>query len=368
MQYFKERKKLLRYLLTANLLILLGLFLSFCGRKKREDNAISPNPSYLAAPSDLKIDTFIVPDNQDFAKGPAHFSAKFNHKTTWYLTLRGTNGAVKTFTGLSDGFDNLAWTGNHDSIFFFRADSITAELSFLGTDYRESKKFRLLRAKVYSGLVLFNGFNTQKLTAGPSVPKTGGAFPFTESGEAPPSAGADGVTSSKHVIEGSNSYHMAGRDANNTYFIEGIRVVASYQKQPPSPYYLSTGFPSLNPDSLYFNVFVYGTGNTTTRGSISVQEDDNKDGVYTDGTVPSEDSWEYDFEIDWQGWKLVSARYSDFSLSKDPKYGGSGNGVRQLDRVKQITFNLLSDLPGNMADYYLDYPILTSGESFDPHQ
>lgn len=354
---FEKRKpvsKILSILSIVFLLTLLIWVVSFCTKKKSGDTMIGP--SYVAAPADLKIDTFIVPSRPVIlSRAPAVFSGKFNHKVTWYLTLTQPNGAVKIFTGLSDNF-NVSWTGNHDSTRFFVPDSVTAELSFLGSDLQESKKFRLVLTKDYTNsktVVMFDGFES-------SI--TWPDYSFVESGEETPTARTEDTTV---VIEGNKSFHMAGRDANNTYFIEGVRHQSSGQNETSFVY---VQVPTYSPDSLYFNCYIYGTGNTTTRASISVSEDDNHNGVYEDGRYPSEDTYEYDVKVTWTGWKLISAKYADFMLASDPKYGGSGNRIKQVELIKEVTFNLLSDPPQNTADYYLDFPVMTAGEPFDPNQ
>lgn len=312
---------------------------------------------YVNAPADLVVDTLIVPATPvNFENDTAEISATLNHEVSWVLTLTGSvSNAVKTFSGVSNNVD-VKWNGSHEGLNFFRTtDIVKAELSFIGNSTVLTNDFMIAKTKKYDGLPLFG-----PSSIGFEVPLSGWPdFAFAETGE----AGTTTAPSLERSVQGRSSFYMAGHDVNNTYFIAGVRDQIA---APPSDQWFT--FPTNNPDSIFINVFVYGTGNEATMGGIGVGEDDDKDGTYEDARFHSEDAWDFQFRVNWTGWKLVSAPYSSFQRSTNPEYGGTGNAIREPDRIKQITFNLLSSPPLNSVEIYYDYPIVTFGKPFNPHE
>lgn len=311
---------------------------------------------YVNAPADLVVDTLIVPSTAiNLEDDSAVISAPLSHNVSWYLTLTGLqSNAVQTFSGISDNV-YVEWNGSHDGLYFFRAnEQVKTELTFVGNDLTVSDTFTITKPKTYSGMPLFGpaAIGFEKMPAWPD-------FPFAEDGE----QGVSTEVSLSRSVEGLASFYMEGADINNTYFISGIRDQICV---PPCNQWFN--FPTNNPDSIFINVFVYGTGNEATMGGIGIGEDDDKDGLYEDAKFHSEDGWDFQFRVNWVGWRLVSAPYSSFQRSTNPEYGGTGNAIREPDRIKQITFNLLSSPPTNQVEIYYDFPIVTFGKPFNPHE
>jgi len=331
-----------------------GLLLAgfFSGCKKAEDFV---GKEFIEAPSDLQVISFDGPtDPVNFLTDSVNIIGELSHRVSWYVTFRGVeSGAIKTFEGLSQTIEpsQLQWGGDHDpskSIKFFKkGEPVVVEISFLKSNLISRDTIIIAETKKFAGDVLFEGFDR------PSY-----AWPYLIFGEnAKEGFKGTPITNPNLVIQGARSWQLSGADNDNSYFIGGIR---SQYLDATDDYF---DFKSLNPDSVYFNMYIYGDGNGTTRVALAVAEDDDLDKTYEDAT---DDVWEYPFKLNWTGWKLVSFRYSDFSVSASASYGGSGNKKRQLDRVKRITFNLLSDPPGNPASYIVDFPIVTYGGPFDP--
>jgi len=338
----------------------LGIFLSAC--KPKEDFV---GKEYVIAPADLQVISFAAPDKStpvDFTADSASFSAQFSHRVSWFLTLTGLkSGAVKKIEGLSDRIDPnlIKWGGNHDGLYFFKNEPVVAEITFLKSSLVAADTFNIGTPKKYEGTLLFDGFEKKFSNSWP------GDFSFQEDGEVTPDVLKR--DSSVTPIEGKWNFKMSGQDANTSYFICGMRA----QKDQPKPENMPAkdtlymDFDSFDPNEVYFNVYVYGNGATGTRASIAVAEDDNGNAMYED---PIEDSWEYPFKVTWVGWKLISVKYADFSRAADKNFGGNGNGIKELNKAKSITFNLLSDPPGGHAEYSFDFPIITYGGAFNPQQ
>lgn len=307
---------------------------------------------YIEAPADLQVNSFsATADNVDFTSDSAYFTGELSHRVTWYITFKGvSSGAVKRIEGLSQSItpDQAKWGGDHDPSnvkFFQEGEKVVAELSFLKSSLVLKDTITVTETKEFKGDILYDGFELSSF-----------AWPYLSFNEnsANPYTGGFNTT---NVVQGKKSFSLAGIDGDNSYFIGGART----QFTDGNTNYFE--FQSLNPDSVYFNAYIYGDGNITTRVSIGVAEDDNKNGTYEDAL---DDVWEYAFKIDWKGWRLVSFKYSDFVTSAEAAYGGSGNKKQELNLVKRITFNLLSDPPGNSASYLVDFPIVTYGGPFNP--
>jgi hypothetical protein len=342
-----------KFLRASVVLITIGL-LTQC--KPHKENFIGKE--YISAPSDLEVTSFsATQDPVNLSIDSVAFSGQFNHQVSFKITLTGlTSGAKQTIDGLSDHIDPnlIKWGGNHEGLYFFQKEDVEAVLTFLNSDIVLRDTFTVTGTKKYDGLLLFFGFES------PFVDHWPQDFSFKEDGEVPPT-----LKKVTMAVQGKYSFYLSGHDANTTYFIGGMRAEYDQPKTLPVANIIHFTFDSYNPDSVYFNAYIYGTGVTSTRMSVALAEDDNGNGMYED---PIEDTWEFPIHVDWVGWKLVSVRYADFTASVKLVNGGNGNHIKELDKVKSITFNLLSDPPGGNSEYYLDFPIVTYGVPFDPHE
>jgi hypothetical protein len=176
------------------------------------------------------------------------------------------------------------------------------------------------------------------------------------------------VLSDKRVPDGSKFFHMEGVDLNNNADIQRVGFkgdLTSYQIPAYS-----------NPDSIYFNIYVYGFGVVNSKFRVVFNEDDNGDGIYG-GIAPPfsplnpdpdiEDEYSYSFKADWKGWRLLSFKYSDAVLSDKAPNGTQGNHVREPHKIINMAFALMSDPAWQSARLAFDYPVFTYGYPFDPN-
>ncbi|GAL87013.1 hypothetical protein CHU_1278 [Sporocytophaga myxococcoides] len=334
-----------------------------CKRDKHPEKMIGPeyknadpgffvvNDAFTATPSS-KI---------DFTKGVVSFDSKFSQEVTYFLTLTGTSGASVSFTGKGSDLSKVKWDGGHNGLYFFTAnDQVTAELSFLGSNIvLKSNPLTIAKPKSYGVLV---GEDFEPFKAGHKKWPSGW-YTFTGEAESGKNGAYNGIfqypTSSiivdptdpnSEVINsvkppsGSKYYFISGTDANNDFYIDGAGGEIALN--------LATN----NPDSVYYNVFVYGRGFVSDKGSLKIQEDDNGSGKVED----HEDELFYDFKITWTGWKLISVKYSDLSFTKDAKF--KGNKIREPKKAGKVGFTLLSDPSGATTRYGFDYPVFTYGK------
>ncbi|MBO9700267.1 MAG: hypothetical protein J7604_08655 [Sporocytophaga sp.] len=327
------------------------IFSVSCKRDKHPENLIGPeyknadpgfyvvNNSFTAAPSDLI----------DFTKTQVGFNAQFSQEVTYFLTLRSEKGASVTFTDKAADLSKVKWDGGHNGLYFFNAnDKVFAELSFLGSNVKLQDTLTVKTPKSYGRLVE----DFEAATPG-HLKFPAGWYTFGKE------ASAKAVDEDKYyngVVafaannpktiqppSGIKYFKVMGTDANVDFFIDGAGFISRLN------------LVTANTDSIYFNMFVYGTGNVSDKGSIKIGEDDNGKGGVQDLV---EDELFYDFKINWTGWKLVSVKYSDFSFTA----ANTGNRIREPKKAGKMGFALLSDPSGAKTSLIFDYPIFTYGK------
>ncbi|WP_028979591.1 hypothetical protein [Sporocytophaga myxococcoides] len=323
-----------------------------CKRDKHPENMIGPeyknadpgfyvvNNEFAGTPSSLV----------DFTKNQVVFNAQFSQEVTYFLTLTSNHGAAVTYTGKAADLSKVIWDGIHNGLYFFSAnDSVFAELSFLGSNIRLRDTLTIKTPKSYGKLVE----DFEKVTTTGHLKMPAGWYKF--GGE----AGSTVVNEEKYYLgtvayspqnsktikppSGNQYFKINATDANVDFYVDGAGFIQTLK------------LASTNPDSVYFNMFVYGTGNISDKGSIKIQEDDNgKGGVES----ASEDELFYDFKINWTGWKLLSIKYSDFSFTTTIP----GNRIKEPHKAGKMGFVLLSDPSGAKTNLIFDYPIFTYGK------
>jgi len=175
---------------------------------------------------------------------------------------------------------------------------------------------------------------------------------------------------------------LYGTDFNFDYFIAGMKAWTTWIYNPPNPgdipvvVFTGTsgnypgGIPhdkmptNAHPDSLWLNIYIYGTGDVTSQFHWNIEEDDNGDHVHYD---TSEDVYTYDFTTNHTGWKLFSVPYSDFVTAASPKNGGKGNHIQQPQQITAFGMQVLSSPPGQTCKVIVDYPTITLGRPYNPH-
>jgi len=318
-----------------------------CKRDKHPEKMIGPeyrnaDPDFFVVDDAFTANPF---DKIDFTKGVVSFNAQFSQEVTYFLTIKGKSGASKSYTGKASDLSKIKWDGGHDGLYFFTAsDEVTAELSFLGSPIVMTTTMTIGTPKSYG--VLVNDFES---TRAGHKRFPGSWYDFGGEADNGLNGAYNGVYEynpsdplSVKPPSGNKYYFMAGKDINNDFYVDGAggRVQLKLATQ--------------NPDSVYYNIFVYGRGFVSDKGSLKIQEDDNGNGTIAD----NEDELFYDFKINWVGWKLISVKYSDFSFTASI----NGNRKREPHRAGKVGFTLLSDPSGEFTQYAFDYPVFTYGK------
>ena len=133
----------------------------------------------------------------------------------------------------------------------------------------------------------------------------------------------------------------------------------------PSANWYQQGVLNADPNNIYFNIMIHGdstlspTNEANSLFKIEFYEDENQDQYYDPN---SEDRLDYEFDINWNGWRMISIKYSDLIMATDPNGGGvSGNSIREPNKIIKIRTLLLANPESGFAKADVDYIIWSEG-------
>lgn len=278
--------------------------------------------------------------NVDFAGGQdVYFNCELTKIVDWELTITGqTSGSQKIISGTSKVLDesNTLWNGSTTYFPIFRADTCDIMLSFEGETDTLFTTVIIDQPKINSGFVVADfesGWNN-------------GWSTFIQSG-----ANMDFSIKTNGTAPQNDGYYNMQGTVNWDWLIGLIDFNASAYGETTLPL-------SSNGDNLYFNALVYGeSGLPNTLALFRFDEDENEDGSFD---VQTEDQYSYEFPIDWEGWRLISIKYSDLDG------GGNGNGNFDPDKLNKVSFLHLADPSSGFAKSGLDYIIFTENAPLQP--
>ena len=273
------------------------------------------------------------------------FTAKFSKIVDWRIVISGLNSnAKKIITGKSNEINqsNSLWNGDITKLPFFEEENCNVTLSFDNHDDSISTSLNILSKKKYGNgneLIVSdfeNGFNPN----------------FTNFFQ----------TTCLKKIE------LGNAGEGNQYLVqEGIcdwDWLIGYVDYPAQNWF-SQGTLNANPENIYFNIMIKGdstlspTNEANSLFKIEFYEDENSDGYY-DASV--EDRYDYEMDIDWNGWKMISIRYSNLILAGDPNGGGvGGNKIREPNKIFKVRTLLLANPVSGFAKADVDYLIWSEG-------
>lgn len=289
------------------------------------------------------------------------FYAELSEASTWEITIKGIqSGAEKKLVGTSKIIDFPYWVGESDNIYFFRKDEVVqATLSLIGSSVSKSIDMSVEETRLFPNVLLIADF--EKGEAGKGVVR-GAAAPgdpdgwfqyFDVAGDneeisyglgpneivvAQPSK----VSSPVQSIQGNSYFHLRGDDNSvkpSPFFIGGMG-------HTPVSYGLKDSIPM---DDIFINLYLNSNGNKTTKFIIELA------GI-------NGDLFTKEMLIDWEDWRLISVRLSDFVLSTAGKTG-IGNIIPS--QLKQMKFAIHSGgTAGNIAEVNIDYVTFTFGSPF----
>lgn len=308
-------------------ILTVSVFFTSCHKKKG-----FIGEEYYSAPSNFKLSRFqAAKPLVNFANETQYFEATFSSKVSWRIDLKGLiSGAEASLSGSSESINdqNSVWNGIQSGDYFFeKNENVEATLSILGSSQIVRDTFKITGAVAFPNIKTIGDMESSTFT------KNGGDETSINQLEFSPLA-----------IQGRGMYTIGGVDKNGDYYIGGAYG-------PTFPAILTT-----NPDSVYFNIYVYGYGLPNTQLNIMFEETD----------IMGKDKFTYPVKATWTGWKLVSFKYSASELDlTDPTFVQNGNKNHNPDKITKVNVGLISSPEkNNEAKVSLDLANFTIGKAF----
>jgi hypothetical protein len=135
---------------------------------------------------------------------------------------------------------------------------------------------------------------------------------------------------------------------------------------PATAYGTPTFALNSNPNNVYFNVLLSKVPGLTN-GIVLFQfrEDDNGDGIYTEG---EEDLFSKEVKLTGDdGWQLISSKYADLpTLVNGAAADPIGNGIYEPQKLMQVSILMLANPVSGYSQAYMDMLLFTENEPFKP--
>lgn len=330
-----------------SILILLAIIFGVSCRKNTTD---FDGPSINDIYSNFKLlETFKADrDSVDFSTGQnVIFTAKFNKIVDWTITITGAKSkSIKEIKGTSKAIDasNATWNGSSTKFPIFTLENCTVQLTIKDVTDTFTVSEKIVGTKKIDGFIIAD------FEAGIKP----GWVRFAQSG-----ANMDfQVKTDTLAPEGKKYLNMAGT-VNWDWLIGLIDF-------PATAYGTAKTFPlNTNPDAVYFNCLVYGVPSVNPSLVLfQFKEDENADGAINANT---DDEYDYQINVDWVGWKLISVKYSDMSYLVNGVPGTpKGNGLRNPDKIGKISMLHLANPNDGFASSKLDLMIFTENGPVQP--
>ncbi len=323
------------------ILVLIAGLLVICACKSKKLDAIQPEIPVINLDIKLVSDFKFARKQIDFTLDSNWLTAQFEDKVKWEITIVGLqSGAQIKLSGNSDslGRFNTAWHGGNSSTMFFKAgERAVATLNSPGSANKWSDTCTITKAKNNFGSNVIVWWDMDAV----GVAKQGTAYWFEY---------WDGTNNAEKVlnviqnvtspIQG-NYRSVIGNDSAkggnpNNYYVGGVS-----HSPLASPF---VGFSNATIGDIYMNVYLR---KTTKTAAIYVGVQGDVAGVTSElGT---------DFEITWEGWKLVSLKLSDLKMT-GPNFDPS--------KLKQFVMTPRAAANG-MTGFDIDFICFTKGKPFD---
>jgi hypothetical protein len=287
-------------------------------------------------------------DSVAFATGEnVTFSAKFNKSVNWTITVSGlTSKAQKIITGQGKTIDvtNSVWNGSTTNFPMFKAEKCNAKLKIEAVVDSFQVPVKIKTIKANPGLLLadfesgfFNSLWTKFIQTGRTM---------------------DFAIKTDAFAPQANKYLKMAGDVDWDYLV-GLVDFNAKAYGTTKTLALST-----NPDEVYFNCLIYGEPNLNESIVLfQFKEDENADGVINAST---DDEYDYQVNVNWVGWKLISVKYSDINtLVNGQPATPKGNSLHNPDKIGKISMLHLAKpikvpVGAGFASCKIDYLIMTN--------
>jgi len=323
------------------LLMALPFIFTSCEKDKIEGPSLNNLYGELSILESLNV----VGDGADFSVGEnIYFTASFSKQVDWQVKIKGLNsGSVKIIYGKSDAINqsNSTWDGGSTQLPFFRAEDCEVELTFDMHDDTIYNQLNIKGEKEYNdeSTVLIadfeNGFN----------PNFTGFF----------QAGCTKALTIGGAGQGINFLQQFGT-CDWDWLIGYIDYYSNF-------WYDQQELVN-DPSQVYFNIMINGDSTISQVSNVpnslfklEFYEDENGDGYYDANT---EDRYDYEFDVDWNGWRMVSVCYND--VEKLVLASSGGNAVRNPSKISNVRTLLLANPESGFAKADVDFLIWSIGK------
>jgi hypothetical protein len=330
---------------TFAILLLLTSFIS-CRKNTTEFDGPSINDifSNFKLLENFKADR----DSVNFTAGQkVIFTARFNKVVNWTITIKGaTSKSVKEIKGTAKTIDasNATWDGSTSQFPMFTTEYCTATLTIEDVTDTFTVSEKIIGTKKIDGFIVADFESGLKP----------GWVRFAQSG-----ANMDfQIKTDSLAPEGKKYMNMAG--TVNWDWLIGLLDF------PATAYGAAKTFPlNTNPETVYFNCLVYGVPSVNPSLVLfQFREDENGDGIVNANT---DDEYDYQINVDWVGWKLISVKYKDMGyLVNGAPATPKGNGLHNPDKISKISMLHLANPNDGFASSKLDLIVFTENAPLQP--
>lgn len=276
------------------------------------------------------------------------FTARFNEEVAYTITLTGEeSGAVQQIVGVSDAVDTI-WSGDAQTV-FFKEEKISVQLTVLGRSTVVASldiEIEHVYTPVGVGLSNFEAGGTGASCWFPGMNQVACDNGFV------PSVSLEGVFA--HQVKG------VSVDKPGDQFV-GLATISP--KIGTNNDWLHFAVPNESPDQLYFNIFIFGTGDDNVAMFIKFMQDDDGNGSHD---PLRENGFEMQLtDLSHVGWKKFSFKYGEVPLGGNTDFGGNGDGIYRPSQISKIELGLWAlKNPDNEVEFIYDYAVFTSLKPF----
>ena len=321
------------------LILLIGLTFLSC---RKDEIDLTEGPNFTDVYGEFSVINTLVASqsNVDYTSGQSvYFTAEISIISDWELKITGqSSGAEKIITGTGKVLEasSSTWNGSTTNFPMFQAEICDVALSFNGQTDTLFTTVTIDAPKTNAGFLLAD-FETGWVGGWTSFIQSGGNMDFN-------------IKTDGSAPQLGSHYNMQG--IVNWDWLVGLVNFNSAA-------YGTTTLPlSSNADNLYFNALIYGQpGLPNSRVLFQFDEDEDEGGTFN---AVNEDQFGYEILIDWEGWRLISVKYSDLEGN------GAGGGVHNPDKINAVNMLHLADPSSGLAISKLDYLIFTENAALNP--
>ena len=328
------------------LLLLTPFFFISCEKEKIEGPDLHDLYSELTILESLNI----VGDSADFSNNQTmYFTASFSKQIDWTIKIKGLNSsAVKIISGKSQTINqaNSTWNGSSTQLPFFIAEDCDLELTLKWNTIDSGNpniimhndtiynQVNVQSAKIYTNenTVLISDFE-------------GGFNPnFTSFFQ----AGCTKSLVTNGAGEG-NKYLAQYGTCDWDWLIGYVDYFSAH-------WYDQEGLIN-DPTKLYFNIMINGASTISDVSNLpnslfklEFYEDENGDDYHD---ASSEDRYDYEFDVNWTGWRMISICYNDLIQPSS----NAGDGVKEPSKIINVRTLLLANPESGFAKADVDFLI-----------